>query len=151
MKDELFKITEQLEENKVGWIVLGEFESSKQNNLALESIPDAWCGIEFKINIINLGDKRLVVGSPDIPFDYEDIMDCVKKTYEDNEISINTEELYKLIEKISVGDYITTTKDTGIKIGSPADWTWRSDSIFYTDDNTLSNGIFGSQECNGIF
>lgn len=71
----LFKEIEK-PKDKTGWIVVGEMKDLTYNPVSLESIPDAWCGFEFKIEVISYGSDNIILGSPellDLPIDLEEL------------------------------------------------------------------------------
>lgn len=62
--------------DKTGWIVVGDIKDLTYSPVSLESIPDAWCGFEFKIEVISYGSDNIILGSPellDLPIDLEEL------------------------------------------------------------------------------
>ena len=95
----LFKEIEKVE-NKIGWIVIGEMKDFTYNPITLESIPEAWCGVKFKIEVIAFGSENIILGSPellDYPIDFEELKKIlIEEVLKVNKIDIH--DLQRIIE-----------------------------------------------------
>ena len=92
----LFKEIEKVK-NKIGWIVIGEMKSFTYSPITLESIPDAWCGVKFKIEVIAFGSENIILGSPellDYPIDFEEL----KKILIEEVLKVDINDLRRIIE-----------------------------------------------------
>ena len=142
-EDYFFKET-TADKDRTGWIILEEYINTSINSINLVSIPEAWCGVEFKINVISIGATNLILGSPELeeyPIDREEIVKIVKIILDKKVIKkIGPDKLDDLYYwKIDDTQSIKFKNDVGTTINSI---NWDSSTNTFTTSSSPSITIF---------